>query len=618
MRCLLPCLALFLCALAPAAHADTPPGRGFVFCSVTDTSHTPARVWASPVVEAEYPADDPAGFRRGLALADEFLAVVQARGGEGSKMCNVTATAQEAAQLRADAQATWNKRVFMMKVGDWREVAWTPKPWTPTAAPASLSRYFLCWATQTDLPERVAISRSVASGIIVREVPGARALEAAFALNEAYTREFQTVAQAHGVAAQATCSPYDSLAEAQHAQQAQRKLMDGFNQRYTGLDWEPSAAATATALTGASAPAAGPVVTPVAAPRPHGYCQVSRTAGDAMVWASPVFALPQPPSPAYSEALAARFKSAVVGLGGDGDATCWLHPEGAEAAGRMREHARTEWTTRMFARPGDWRDVPWSPDAEAPSSMPATQGDPPAVAAAPADRPAWGVRIEDLPQPLADVLGLTSAQGAWVRQVVAGSAAEAAGLQVMDVILQVDGETVVDAAQFAALARRSASGRRVPVQVWRKRQVQALTVTVPVATVAAPSATPASSSSDRYYCVAGISRHSPEQNFETPVREVAGNPADMAALSVRLSDLLASLTRSAPGWHAFGTPTCYPNGTSFPGENFCFASVMKRIRGVNQTAALFCNPSREGIDQRVQDMHKRATAAPAQALAWPE
>lgn len=507
MRCLLPCLALFLCALTPAARAETPPGRGFAFCTVTDTSHTPARVWASPVVEAEYPADDPAGFRRGLALADEFLAVVQSRGGEGNKMCNVTATAQEAAQLRAEAEATWNKRLFMMKIGDWREVAWTPKPWTPALVPASLTRYFLCSAMQTDLPGRIAISRGVASGIVARDVPGPRALQATHALNAAYTRDFQSVVQSHGLPVQGSCTPYDSLAEAQYAQQQQRKLMDGFNQAYTEVAWEPSASATAAALTEVS--------------------------------------------------------------------------------------------------------------AEGTPSQPATEGTPAAVSAE--LQAGWGVRTDDLPPPLADALGLASAHGAWVRHVDAGSAAEAAGLQVLDVILQVDGETVVDATHFAALARRSAPGRQLPVQVWRKRQVQALSVTAPAATVVAPSATPApSSSSDRYYCVAGIGRHSPEQNFETPVREVAGNSADMAALSVLLSDLLASLTRSAPGWPAFGTPTCYPSGAALPGETFCFASAAKRIGRAHQSAALFCNASRDGIDKRVQDMHGQAAGVSAQRLAWPE
>lgn len=403
MRTVLPWFGgLFLCVHAATALSEAPVAeRGYAFCTVTDTGSTPAKVWASPVMAVEYPGDDPAGFRRSLDLASEFLEAVQARGGQGAKNCNVTATLQEAAQLRAEAEAIWNKRTFMIKIGDWREVAWTPKPWAPTAAPASTTRYFLCSAMQTDLPDRIAISRSVASGIITREVPGARALEATFELNQAFSREFQAVVQAHGLPVQGSCSPYDSLAEAQYALQQQRKLMDGFNQKYTEVAWEPSASATELAQAEAHAPA-------------------------------PVF---------------------------------------------------TQFVT------------------------PATS-------------------------PLA--------------------------------------------------------------------------------------ATPTPAASDRFYCVAGISRSKPVENLETPVHEVAGNPADTAAMSTLLADLLASLASTSPGWEPFPAPTCYPNDTMFAGESFCFASAMKRLKGLSQTAALFCNTSREGIDARVKDMHSIAAGVPAQLLAWPE
>ena len=617
MRTVLPWLgSLFLCVHAATALAEAPVAeRGYAFCTVTDTGSTPAKVWASPVMAIEYPGDDPAGFRRSLDLASEFLEAVQARGGQGAKNCNVTATLQEAAQLRAEAEAIWNKRTFMIKIGDWREVAWTPKPWAPTAAPASTTRYFLCSAMQTDLPDRIAISRSVASGIITREVPGARALEATFELNQAFSREFQAVVQAHGLPVQGSCSPYDSLAEAQYALQQQRKLMDGFNQKYTEVAWEPSTATAAAVL--AEAPAAAPRTTPVANGVAHGYCQVTQVDDGGMIWASSVFPLQEPPATAYSEALATRFKARVTELGGRGDAACWLHPEGAAAANRMREHAKTEWTTRMFARPGDWREVDWPPQQVA--APPAAT---PLIAAPAAAMPsgAWGVHIEDLPQPLADVLGLASSRGAWVRQVAPGSAAEAAGLKVMDVILQVDGQTVTDAAHLVALTRRFDGGSQVPVQVWRKQQTQALVLTTPVATASPnPVATADSAArTNRYYCVAGISRSKPVENLETPVHEVAGNPADTAAMSALLADLLASLASTSPGWEPFPAPTCYPNDTMFAGESFCYASAMKRLKGLSQTAALFCNTSREGIDARVKDMHSIAAGVPAQSLAWPE
>jgi len=79
-----------------------------------------------------------------------------------------------------------------------------------------------------------------------------------------------------------------------------------------------------------------------------------------------------------------------------------------------------------------------------------------------------GVNVQTLNQALAESFGLERAQGALVAGVSPGSAAEKAGLQPGDVVLEYNGKPIVDSGQLAAMVGESRPGDEAHLQVWRK------------------------------------------------------------------------------------------------------------------------------------------------------
>ena len=322
-------LALVASVLLPIpAHAQATPAtqQGFGFCTVTDNSSAQIKIWASPVFPLDIASDDPGGSRRTAEVASEFMAHVGTLGGTGTKVCMVLPSQAEAAAFREEQRAPWSKRMYFIKIGDWRDVAWTPAPLKPGAVAASdapVMRYFLCQATQMDLPDRSALSRTVASGVFARSVPAGNPV-AMYDQAKAYAVEFQAIVQAHGLPVQGDCTPHDSAGEAQYAYQQMKRFADGYNQQYTEVEWTPSATATATvagataaatpdtatATATATAAAAAAETVPQAPAEPGWYCtaMVSRSS-PAMAARLPVR---KQASPAYSEAAAKAVLSSLI------------------------------------------------------------------------------------------------------------------------------------------------------------------------------------------------------------------------------------------------------------------------------------------------------------------
>jgi serine protease Do len=86
-----------------------------------------------------------------------------------------------------------------------------------------------------------------------------------------------------------------------------------------------------------------------------------------------------------------------------------------------------------------------------------------------------GVNVQTLNQALADSFGLERAQGALVAAVTPGSAAERAGLQPGDVVLEFNGKPVTDSGQLAAMVGASNPGDEARLQIWRKGDKRVLT-----------------------------------------------------------------------------------------------------------------------------------------------
>lgn len=87
-----------------------------------------------------------------------------------------------------------------------------------------------------------------------------------------------------------------------------------------------------------------------------------------------------------------------------------------------------------------------------------------------------GVVIQEVTADLADSFGLDRPRGALVSQVQEDSPAQKAGLQSADVILTFDGKNVENSRDMPRMVGQSKPGTKIPVQVWRKGQIQDLSV----------------------------------------------------------------------------------------------------------------------------------------------
>jgi serine protease Do len=96
-----------------------------------------------------------------------------------------------------------------------------------------------------------------------------------------------------------------------------------------------------------------------------------------------------------------------------------------------------------------------------------------------------GVQVQTLDQSLADSFKIKVPSGALVAKIEPDSAAEHAGLQVGDVILKVNGNTIVDAGQLSARIGTAAPGDKASLDVWRNGKTLNLTATIGSATTLA-------------------------------------------------------------------------------------------------------------------------------------
>lgn len=228
-----------LLPLSSAAQSPAGVSQGFVFCTVTDTSSAQAKIWASPVFELSHDPSDPAAPGRLNAVAAEFLQHITALGGTGTKECVSLPTHAEADALREQHRATWNKRMYMIKIGDWREVAWSPAARSPeaaAAAPAQITRYFYCYEVNTDVPDD--LSHTVATGVFARKVPGGNPT-AVYEMAADYSTQFKQQVRAQGLPERGDCTPFDTRAEAEYQQQQIFRHFKGFNMKFHEITWTP-------------------------------------------------------------------------------------------------------------------------------------------------------------------------------------------------------------------------------------------------------------------------------------------------------------------------------------------------------------------------------------------
>ena len=89
-----------------------------------------------------------------------------------------------------------------------------------------------------------------------------------------------------------------------------------------------------------------------------------------------------------------------------------------------------------------------------------------------------GVVIQEVTLDLAESFGLSKATGALISSVEKGGAADKAGIQVSDVILKFDGNSVTSSVDLPRIVGATRPGSKVTVQLWRKGESHEVKLTV--------------------------------------------------------------------------------------------------------------------------------------------
>ena len=89
-----------------------------------------------------------------------------------------------------------------------------------------------------------------------------------------------------------------------------------------------------------------------------------------------------------------------------------------------------------------------------------------------------GVEVQTIDQSLADSFKMKAPNGALIAKIEPDSAAAQAGLKVGDVILEFNGNPIVDAGQLSARVGSVAPGDKVSLKVWRDGREMTLNATV--------------------------------------------------------------------------------------------------------------------------------------------
>lgn len=89
-----------------------------------------------------------------------------------------------------------------------------------------------------------------------------------------------------------------------------------------------------------------------------------------------------------------------------------------------------------------------------------------------------GVSIQSLTQELASSFGMKDIKGALITSIEKGSAAERAGLQVSDIILKFNGQTVKDSGSLPPLVGALMPGEKAELVVWRNGKEKRLEIAV--------------------------------------------------------------------------------------------------------------------------------------------
>ncbi len=138
-------------------------------------------------------------------------------------------------------------------------------------------------------------------------------------------------------------------------------------------------------------------------------------------------------------------------LGKDGEVVATFHV-GTKTGDNVQNELRRSWTMRSPAVPG----LPTAP--QAPAAM--GQMNPPKAMA--------GITLADVPDSLAEHLGLKVGEGVMLERIVEGLPADKAGLKAKDIIIEAEGTKPLNQDKLREILRSKEPGQKVAVTVLRK------------------------------------------------------------------------------------------------------------------------------------------------------
>jgi serine protease Do len=153
-----------------------------------------------------------------------------------------------------------------------------------------------------------------------------------------------------------------------------------------------------------------------------------------------------------------------------------------------------------------------------------------------------GVVIQEVTADLADSFGLDRPRGALVAQVQEDSPAARAGVQASDVILAFDGRAVENSGDLPRMVGMGKPNTKIPLEVWRRGKVQALSVTLGEL----PAEEQLATKSSRSYSRGGLalSELSADQRSELKLDHgllVESVTGDAARAGIRIGDIILAV-----------------------------------------------------------------------------
>ncbi len=163
---------------------------------------------------------------------------------------------------------------------------------------------------------------------------------------------------------------------------------------------------------------------------------------------------------------------------------------------RKHDAIVAEWESQTFPQRAAFFQALRECDTRQPAAQPAVNApratpEPARVAPVAAGLlPQIGARVDTVSPGFAQSLGLRQAAGALVVEAEAGGPAQKAGLQALDVIMEITGQQVQSPADLQESLARMRSGFKAQLRVWRNKAMRDIVVTIadmpPAPAVAAP------------------------------------------------------------------------------------------------------------------------------------